>query len=187
MKQLALLAAIAFPLTAQVGVLSVHPWFEERDLADDSRFEELAREDLKSTDSQQMFKRVGIGRFEYREEGQTRKYEVSLARIGGELFVDLSEKDPGPLSLGLHMLVRIRSRSDEMDLEVIDPGELLDRHQAEMHTLQHFRSGDATILTAETARLREFVSRYARDLTIFSEDLPMLGCRLPPPPPPPVK
>jgi hypothetical protein len=98
-------------------------------------------------------------------------YELRFARLGGELFWDLTVKEPG-LALGMrrvHVPARVRLDAGVLEIAFLDPealGRALDDGELELtHAVAH----DDLVLTGPTEEVQAFLEAQGGNDALFGE------------------
>jgi hypothetical protein len=119
----------------------------------------------------------GVYQMTILEKGQSspgpQPYELRFARLGGELFWDLTVKDEsaGP-ALGLrrvHVPARVRLEGHVLEVAFLDPERLAKALDAGELVLTHATAHDDTVLTGETEEIAAFLEAYGHDDSLFGE------------------
>lgn len=111
-----------------------------------------------------------------RDAAGSRTLSVQFGRLAGELFADMTEEslgdDPRPLrqlSLPMHWFWRVAFDANGLVLTPLSDDWLSAKLDSGKVRLAHESAGnDNTLLTASTAELQRFVTRYAKDSLAFS-------------------
>lgn len=100
-------------------------------------------------------------------------FELRFARIGDELFWDLTLKDQKRLGLGarrVHVPARIRLEGGVLQIAFLEQDALRRALTSGEATLAHALADDDLVLTGSSDELRAFLEEHGRSETLFGDE-----------------
>ena len=159
------LAVLALVLSGCV-VRSLYPVYTKDDLVFLPEIEGTWNTD---TDGQTMsFVRDDDGYiFVFAENGEPTPLAAHFARIGKKTYLDLTVADAsvcegaGEYLTPVHVFYEAEVRDKTLRIRPMDPDWIKDRRERGRLWIDYMKQDDATLLTADTARVQRFIRRWA--------------------------
>ena len=147
---------------------ALQPFFTSSDLYEDPALEGRWVNDEETWE----FLRTGDGRYRVAQCDPECKDEVSgtLFRLGGQLFLDIQEKQRFSSGVFPHGVIRLRVSGDAVEVTPMDEDSLREGLEQKRFALSYVAVEEKRLLlTAPTAKLQQFLMRHALDPQLWGE------------------
>ena len=175
MRRFACLALALLPLALAGCVPSLHPLYTSKDLVFDPAL--LGAWRNAEGDTWQVSGAPGEA-YEalVTVDGEPRRMELHLVRIGDERFLDCYPTEPdinnsfyaGHL-LRIHHFIRIRLKEDAIEAAMLDGDWLAKQLDANRYAVRREKVGEEYVLTAPPAQLQAFLKALLAEKDAFTE------------------
>ncbi|MGH9580974.1 MAG: hypothetical protein ACRD2R_08270 [Terriglobales bacterium] len=166
-------ALLAGSLLSGCFVRSLHPLFAEREQVFDATLLGAWVQD-EDPDVSIIFSRYGERAYqaEFREPGRTRKYLVSMGKLGEGYYFDVMPVDDSSVDdhfLPAHSIWRVRWEQDTLRMASLDHDWLRDLLRRSRPLAFEWVEGDI-VLTASTSELQRFLLRHGSEPGAFGKE-----------------
>ena len=111
------------------------------------------------------------------DNGGAQVYEMNLAKIGGDLFMDLyidgSDNDLDDFSMVLfpvHTFLKVELKDGQLDLINFDWQKLNKLFESNLIRIRHENVNGTILITAQPKELEKFLDQYSNDESVFDND-----------------
>ena len=181
-----MLAAI---LGGCVPVISLHPFYTEKDIVVDKKLCGTWVDDANSPETTWEFKSIDEPKNAYKlifsdKEGMKGSFVAHLVKLQDRLFLDIfpselpwEPEDPNKMDwpynslflIPAHMFVKIDSIEPQLKLRLMLESDMEELLKENPSAVEHTSVGDRLVLTGSTKELQAFILKYADNEKIFTD------------------
>jgi hypothetical protein len=186
MKRITLSLLGAALLIAGCVVNSVYPFYTAKDLTFDPALVGTWSdpEETNANKETWTFEKIAPQTYKLttRNSGETNEFDTHLFTLGGQKFLDSLPRFRAAYHTPEHFLLRVKSITPTLELELLDYEWLTDHLEHKPKALRHIivppevgdsRDKGTLTLTAETAELQKFLRQHLANTNAWSEPMVM--------------